>query len=143
MRSQANRLMAVRRVTQINKGRRTPGIDQKVYETPAERLQLAKELVTLRVNDWQPPPVKRIYIPKKPAKLRPLGIPTQLDRCFQAIVKNALEPYWEAQFEHFSFGFRPGRRAMDAITAIFNFTLKGARLIILDADIKGAYDHTC
>jgi len=141
MRSNANRLMAVRRVTQINKGRRTPGIDQKVYETPAERLQLAQELVTIRVNDWQPLPVKRIYIPKKPAKMRPLGIPTQLDRCFQAIVKNALEPYWEAQFEHFSFGFRPGRRATDAITAIFKFTLKGARLIILDADIKGAFDN--
>jgi RNA-directed DNA polymerase len=141
MRSQANRLLAVRRVTQINKGHRTPGVDKKTYETPQERLQLAKELVEIRVNAWPPPPVQRVYIPKGKTGKRPLGIPTQLDRCLQTIVKNALEPYWEARFEHYSFGFRPGRSTMDAINAILQFTMHGNRPIILDADIKGAFDH--
>ncbi len=141
MRSQANRLIAVRRVTQINKGRRTPGIDNKTYETPAERLQLAKQLVDIRINDWEPLPTIRVEIPKGKGKTRPLGIQTQIDRCLQAVVKNALEPYWEAQFEHYSFGFRPGRSTMDAITAIFHFIVKGCRPIILDADIKGAFDN--
>jgi RNA-directed DNA polymerase len=129
MRSQANRLLAVRRVTQINKGRRTPGIDHKTYETPAERLQLAEQLVDIRINDWEPLPAIRVEIPKGKGKTR------------QAVVKNALEPYWEAQFEHYSFGFRPGRSTMDAITAIFHFLVKGCRPIILDADIKGAFDN--
>jgi len=141
LRSQANRLLAVRRVTQINKGRRTPGVDKRVYETPQEKLELARELITLKINEWDPPPVQRVYIPKGKIKYRPLGIPTQLDRCFQTIVKNALEPFWEARFEHYSFGFRPGRNTMDAVDAIFRFTMKGSRPWILDADIKGAYDH--
>jgi RNA-directed DNA polymerase len=128
-------------VTQINKGRRTPGIDNKTYETPAERLQLAKQLVGIRINDWEPLPAIRVEIPKRKGKTRPLGIQAQIDRCLQAVVKNALEPYWEAQFEHYSFGFRPGRSTMDAITAIFHFTVKGCRPIILDADIMGAFDH--
>jgi RNA-directed DNA polymerase len=128
-------------VTQINKGRRTPGIDKKTYETPAERLQLAKQLDKIRINDWEPHPAIRVDIPKGEGKTRPLGIQTQIDRCLQVVVKNALEPYWEAQFEHYSFGFRPGRSTMDAITAIFLCTVKGCRPTILDADIKGAFDN--
>lgn len=140
IRSEANRLLAVRRVTQINKGHKTPGVDKAVYETPKERLELAKELRSIKLNRWNPPPTLRTYIPKGKKK-RPLGIPTQLDRCLQTVVKNALEPFWEARFEHYSFGFRPGRSVHDAITAIMYFTLTGGRPWILDADIKGAFDH--
>jgi RNA-directed DNA polymerase len=68
LRSSANLLLSVRRVTQVNKGRSTPGVDKKVYETPAERLALAKEVADLRLNDWQPPPTKRVLIPKKKGK---------------------------------------------------------------------------
>ena len=143
LRSQANRLLAVRRVTQINKGRRTPGVDKRVYETPAERLGLAKELVTIRINDWNPPPVQRVSIPKGKGKVRRLGIPTQIDRCLQAIVKNALEPEWEARFEPSSYGFRPGRSAHDAVEDVWLSTNKGKRPWIVDADIKGCFDHTC
>jgi RNA-directed DNA polymerase len=141
LRLEANRLLAVRRVTQINQGRRTPGVDQRTYETPVERLQLAKRLMEIEINQWNPEPSRRIYIPKGKDKVRPLGIPTQIDRCLQAVVKNALEPAWEAQFEHYSFGFRPGRKTRDAITAIYFFTKDGGRPWVIDADIKGAFDH--
>jgi RNA-directed DNA polymerase len=76
-------------------------------------------------------------------KLRPLGIPVVVDRCLQAMVKNALEPAWEARFEGSSYGFRPGRSCHDAIEKIYglarpNQTKKGIR----DADMRGAFDHS-
>jgi len=71
-----------------------------------------------------------------------LGIPTILDRCLQARVKNALEPYWEAQFEATSYGFRPGRGCHDAIEKVFTVAQPQTRKVwVVDADIKGAFDH--
>jgi RNA-directed DNA polymerase len=73
--------------------------------------------------------------------MRPLGIPTITDRVMQAIVKNALEPYWEARFEPASYGFRPGRSCHDAIAKIFNIARPNKRKKwVLDADIEGAFD---
>ena len=117
LRSRANRLLAVRQVTQINAGKNTPGVDKVVVKTPAARMELYHELGQSPVGKTQP--VKRIYIPKANGKRRPLGIPTIKDRCYQAMVKNALEPFWEAQFEDSSYGFRPGRCTHDAIEASF------------------------
>nr|MBS7719368.1 group II intron reverse transcriptase/maturase [Vibrio cholerae] len=76
-----------------------------------------KKLNTLQ---HRPKPAKRIYIVKKNGKLRPLGIPTIKDRVYQNIVRNALEPQWEARFEAISYGFRPKRNTHDAIRSIFN-----------------------
>jgi len=115
LRSRSNILMSVRRVTQVNAGKNTPGVDKVLVKTPAARGELVDRLATFQ--PWRAKPVRRVYIPKKSdsSKYRPLGIPTIMDRCLQAMVKNALEPAWESRFEGSSYGFRPGRNAHDAI----------------------------
>jgi RNA-directed DNA polymerase len=140
LKSNSNKLLAIRRVTQINQGRNTPGIDKVIINTDRDREKLVQELTKITPSSVQP--IKRVYIPKKGGKTRPLGLPTILDRCKQAIVKSALEPFWEARFEGCSYGFRPGRNAHDAIQKVFCVIRPGkTRKWVLDADIKGAFDN--
>lgn len=136
--SYSARLLAVRRVTQDNRGKRTAGVDGVASLTPAERLTLAQDL---RYLNTTPSPVRRTYIDKPGSdEKRPLGIPTMADRARQALVKLALEPEWEAKFEPNSYGFRPGRCTHDAIEAIFNF-IRLKPKYVLDADIEKCFDH--
>jgi RNA-directed DNA polymerase len=140
LRSRANALVSVRRVAQLNAGKNTPGVDKVLLKTPAARGRMVDLLVLHR--PWTAKPARRVYIPKANGKLRPLGIPVILDRCVQAMVKNALEPSWEARFEGCSYGFRPGRGCHDAIEKIFKIASpKNRKKWVLDADIKGAFDH--
>lgn len=140
LRSYSNTLVSVRRVTQLNAGKNTPGVDKLVVKTPAARGALVEHLSTY--HPWKAKPTRRVYIPKANGKLRPLGIPTVIDRCLQARVKNALEPSWEARFEGTSYGFRPGRGCHDAIEKIYGLARPNKRKKwVLDADIKGAFDH--
>lgn len=139
-RSISSKLLAIRRVTQENQGRHTPGLDGMVYDTPEKRWAFSQEKLSLK--GYQPKPVRRVYIPKGEGKQRPLGIPTMKDRVMQALVKAALEPEWEAKFEANAYGFRPGREAMDAIEQLFATLNKpGASDWILDADLKGCFDN--
>lgn len=140
IRSFANKVVSIRRVTQENQGRKTPGIDKIVVETDKEREALFQQLQQNHIRNVHP--VKRVYIPKKNGQRRPLGIPAIIDRCWQAIVKSALEPFWESKFELSSYGFRPGRGCHDAIQKIFCIARVGkSRKWVLDADIKGAFDN--
>jgi RNA-directed DNA polymerase len=140
LRSFSNTVVSVRRVTQQNAGRHTPGVDQILVKTPQERGRLVDRLRSFQ--PWKPKPTRRVYIPKSNGKLRPLGIPTIQDRCLQAMVKNALEPYWEQQFERTSYGFRPGRSCHDALARLFTLSRpNGRKKWVVDADIKGAFDH--
>ncbi|OUC15182.1 MAG: group II intron reverse transcriptase/maturase [Alkalinema sp. CACIAM 70d] len=140
LKSYSNVLLAVRRVTQINVGKRTPGIDKLLIKTGPAKAHLVDWLKLWR--PWQPLATKRVYIPKTNGKQRPLGIPSIIDRCYQAIVKAALEPCWEAQFEPTSYGFRPGRSAQDAIGQIYvAANLHTRKKWVLDADISGCFDH--
>jgi len=135
----SNKLLAIRRVTQENQGRKTPGVDGVIYDTPEKRLALSQERWVL--THHRPRPAKRVYIPKRTGR-RPLGIPTQRGRVMQATVKIALEAEWEVKFEANSYGFRPGRSAHDAIVQIHRLLCqKGSSAWILDADIKGCFDN--
>jgi RNA-directed DNA polymerase len=141
MRSWSARVLAVRRVTQENTGKKTAGVDGRTALTAAERIDLVKELDPKQRKKRKHLPVRRVWIPK-PGKLekRPLGIPTIKDRAEQAIAKDALEPEWEAKFEPNSYGFRPGRSCQDAIEAIFE-NIKHKDKYVLDADIRQCFDH--
>jgi RNA-directed DNA polymerase len=139
LKSRANACDSVRRVTQVNRGKSTPGIDHVVVTTPEERGALCHQLSALDLHKVHP--VRRVYIPKRKGK-RPLGIPTIVDRCVQAMVKNALEPFWEARFEGISYGFRPGRGCHDAIEKVFRLARTNtARPWVVDADIEGAFNN--
>jgi len=140
LRSYSNILLSVRKVTQNNRGKNTPGVDKLVVKTPANRGILVDALT--KFIPWKPLPLKRVYIPKPNGKKRPLSIPSIIDRCLQAIVKNALEPAWESKFEGTSYGFRPGRSTHDAIEKIFNIARPNMKKKwVVDADIEGCFDN--
>src|SRR6266576_356052 len=114
--------------------------DNLVIKTPAARGKMVDDLA--HYSPWKAKPARRVYIPKANHKLRPLGIPVVIDRCLQAMIKNALEPTWEAKFEGTSYGFRPGRSCHDAIGKIYELARPNkTKKWILDADIKSAFDN--
>jgi len=143
LRSRANTLLSVRRVSERNAGRLTAGVDGEVVLTSNAKMALVQR-VQHGTEPFRAYPVKRVYIPKQGSrKRRPLGIPVILDRVQQARVVGALEPEWEARFEPKSYGFRPGRGCHDAIAAIY-MVAKGKspkRRWILDADLAAAFDR--
>ena len=141
-----------------NKGHRTPGIDGqtvgRIRQAEGETLFLDQLRRALRNGSYRPSPCRRKLIPKpgKPGVFRPLGIPTIKDRVVQCAVKQILEPIFEAQFWHVSYGFRPGRGCHGALEHI-RMTIRpratatdGKRYTmpyqwVIEGDIKGCFDH--
>jgi RNA-directed DNA polymerase len=137
MRSWSAKCLAVRKVTQDNRGKKTAGIDGVKNLSPANRMRL----VLILHLQAKARPVRRVWIPKRgTTEKRGLGIPVMWDRATQALAKLALEPEWEARFEPNSYGFRPGRSAHDAMEAIFE-SIKQKPKFVLDADIAKCFDR--
>ena len=136
MKSRSAKLLAVRRVTQDNAGRKTAGVDGVKSLTPKQRLDLVNQLHLTGKSK----PTRRVMIPKPgTTEERPLGIPCMIERARQMLVKLALEPEWEAVLETNTYGFRTGRSTQDAIEAIFNSISQKSKYV-LDADISKCFD---
>src|SRR5579862_933047 len=134
----SGKALAVKRVTD-NKGRRTSGVDGKIWSFPASK---HNAIGTLRRRGYQPKPLRRVHIPKANGKLRPLGIPTMKDRAMQALHLLALEPIAETKADHNSYGFRPGRGTADAIGQSFLALSKSySAQWVLEGDIRGCFDN--
>jgi RNA-directed DNA polymerase len=137
-RSFAGRATAVKRVTS-NRGKRTPGVDGERWTS---RRQQARAIDSLRVERYKAKPLRRVYIPKANGKKRPLGIPTMHDRAMQALFLLALEPIAETTADGVSYGFRRGRSTADAAEQVFRcLAMKSQGRWVLEADIKGCFDH--
>nr|YP_010338765.1 putative reverse transcriptase/maturase [Glaucosphaera vacuolata]UNJ18715.1 putative reverse transcriptase/maturase [Glaucosphaera vacuolata] len=135
--SPSAKLLAVRRITQDNRGKATACVDKVKILVPSKRFTLAQQL-KLPIKSS---PFRRVWIHKPATNEKgPLEIPTIKDRCTQALVKLALEPEWEARFEPNSYGFRPGRKCQDAVKAIYDCLVKGSKYV-LDADIAKCFDQ--
>jgi RNA-directed DNA polymerase len=131
------KVLAVKRVVQ-NKGGKTPGVDKIIWRTPQQKIEAA---LSLTRRGYQTQPLKRIYIPKKDGRQRPLSIPTMKCRAMQGLHLLALVPVAEFHADKNSYGFRPKRSTADAIEACFKaLSTKWSSQWILEADIKSCFD---
>src|ERR1700736_584619 len=136
--SYSGKVSAVRRVTE-NNGKKTPGVDQEIWDTPEKKTQAVHEL---KRRGYQPQPLRRVYIPKSDGRtMRPLGIPTMQDRAQQALHLLALDPVVETTADNNSYGFRQQRSCADAIEQCFNTLCKPNPQWILEGDIKSCFDR--
>jgi RNA-directed DNA polymerase len=135
--SYSGKVLAVRRVTE-NDGKKTPGVDQEMWDTPEKKTQAVQ---ALKRRGYQSQPLRRVYIPKSDGKtMRPLGIPTMKDRAQQALYLLALAPVVETTADKNSYGFRQQRSCADAMVQCFLALRSANTQWILEGDIKSCFD---
>lgn len=133
----SGKVLAVKRVTE-NQGKNTPGVDRIVWNTPQKKIQ---GVYSLRQRDYHSQPLRRIYIPKRSGKMRPLSIPCMRCRAMQALYLLALSPIAEVIGDRNSYGFRPERSPADAIKQCFIVLApKRSAQWILEGDIRACFD---
>lgn len=143
LKSRAARFLAIRKVTQLNQGKKTAGVDGKAKLTFKERFGI-EPILQKFVNNWKHNKLREIPIPKKNGSTRKLKIPTMVDRCWQCLALYALEPAHEATFHENNFGFRPGRSAHDAQKQVFynlHSNVFGINKKIIELDIEKCFDR--
>jgi RNA-directed DNA polymerase len=134
----AGRAVAILRVTD-NRGACTPGVDGAVWDTPEAKTTAFQ---ALRRHGYRPQPLRRVYIPKSNGKLRPLGIPTMIDRAQQALHLLGLEPIVETTADINSYGFRRERSCADALEQCFEVLGKpGSARWVFEGDICSCFDR--
>jgi RNA-directed DNA polymerase len=130
--------LAVRQVT-TNQGKHTPGVDGELWYTPEAKMSAVLRMTSI---GYKAKPLRRIYIPKKNGKKRPLGIPTMFDRAMQALYAMTLEPIAEVTADSNSYGFRRGRSQHDACGALYiALGRTTSAQWVLEGDIKGCFDN--
>jgi RNA-directed DNA polymerase len=130
--------LAVKRVTE-NRGKNTPGVDKITWKTPVAK---TNAIASMKRRGYSPLPLRRVLIPKKNGKTRPLGIPVMRCRAMQALHLLALEPIAETTADPNSYGFRPERSTADAGEQCFNSLAKKVSAEwVLEADIQGCFDQ--
>jgi RNA-directed DNA polymerase len=133
----SGKALAVRRVTE-NDGGATAGVDQVIWDTPEKK---ATAIATLRQRGYHPQPLRRVYIPKRNGKKRPLGMPCMRCRAMQALYLLALDPVAEVTADRQSYGFRRERSTADAMEKCFLLlSRKTSPQWVLEGDIKGCFD---
>jgi RNA-directed DNA polymerase len=137
--SHSAKVLAVHRVT-TNKGKKTAGVDGVTWKTDTQKIKAVNDL---KRRGYKAQPLRRIFIPKKNGKQRPLGIPTMNDRAQQALYLMALDPVAETILDDESFGFRQKRSTADAIEAIYKAVAadKECAEWVIEGDIKACFDN--
>ena len=115
------------------------GVTIEDVERQGEMMFLHSVWADLKAGRYRPKPVLRVYIPKPDGRQRPLGIPTVRDRVVQQACRIVVEPTFEASFQNCSYGFRPKRRAADAVRVVKEHLVRG--WWVVDADIQGYFDN--
>lgn len=139
--SEENILLAYRTI-KSNKGSTTKGSNpHTIKDIKRWSEKEIVEYVRKRLENFQPHPVRRIFIPKHDGKMRPLGIPSIEDRIIQQCIRQVLEPICEAKFYDYSYGFRPNRSAKHAIARCYHLMQRADLHYVVDIDIKGFFDN--